>query len=183
MPHVAVMGIDPSLTQTGLAVIENGQLVWTKTIPTKGKANDKLKDKANRIFDIANQVGASVRLHNPVLAVLEAPSFGSLHGAPHERSGLWWAIVRQLHTAGVDYAAVSPKQRAKYATGNGNSQKAEVHAYVKGRYATEDLPIKTNDEADAVILAAMGARYLGMPCERGDLDESLLSAMDKVVWR
>ena len=179
---MTVLGIDLSLTQTGLAVTLLNRLHWTGTVKTTGTRSDTLYQRTERLRDIRNLVEAAVMRYEPVLAVIEAPSYGSSFGSSHDRSGLWWLIVDMLYLRSVPTAMVAPMQRAKYATGNGRSEKKEVHAYVKARYARDDLPIKTNDEGDAVLLAAMGARHLGHPVERGDLDESLLSAMEKVVW-
>lgn len=177
---VTVLGIDLSLTSTGLALVENARVEWTGTVKTTGKRGDDLTARTMRLRDIRNRIEASVMRYEPVLAVVEAPSFGSQHGSAHDRSGLWWAIVDMLYLRSVPVAQVTPKQRAKYATGNGNSQKPEVHKITQLQYAREDLPIKTNDEADAVLLAAMGSRHLDSPVEV--VTPAQIAAMEKVQW-
>jgi hypothetical protein len=67
----------------------------------------------------------------------------------------------------------------KYATGKGMIAKDAVLAAVVRRYVGID--VTCNDEADALILAAMGARHLGQPIE-DSLPLTHLAAMDNVHW-
>lgn len=85
-----------------------------------------------------------------------------------------------LGTRNVPVAQVAPTQRAKYATGSGRAEKKVVLAAAKELYG---LDFPTDDEADAAILAAIGSRYLGEPCES---DNGLLAArteiVEKIAW-
>ena len=177
-----VLGIDLSLTCTGLAIADQGRVLGTATIKSTGTRGDTLAQREHRIFEIVSAVKGAIAREQPYMAVIEAPSFGSRHGSAHDRSGLWWAVVHALFDRNVFIAQVTPKQRAKYGTGNGNSEKKEVHAAVKKNYAREDLPIKTNDEADAVLLAAMGARHMHEAVDIFTVGPDQLAAMEKVVW-
>lgn len=178
---MTVLGIDLSLTSTGLAVAEQGRIVSTYVIKSSGKKGDGLTEMNRRISEIVAGIRSIVDRTGPKFAVLEAPSFGSKFGSPDERAGLRWRVINLLVVRQIPIAEVSPRSRAKYGTGNGNSKKPEVHAAVKANYATANLPIKTNDEADAVILAAMGARHLGQPVELV-LPDGALESMEKVAW-
>jgi crossover junction endodeoxyribonuclease RuvC len=176
----AVLGIDLSLTSTGLALANFGTITWTAAVKT-GPSGNAIDDRVLRLRDIRNQVESAVMRYLPDLAVIEAPSFGSAHGAAHERSGLWWLVADMLYLRHVTTVQISPKQRAMYGTGNGNADKKNVHAAVKATYGRPDLPIATNDEADAVLLAAMGSRWRGKPVESA-LPPRAELAMEKVAW-
>jgi Holliday junction resolvasome RuvABC endonuclease subunit len=179
-----VVGIDVSLTSTGIAVADAGRIVHTRAIRTKALPKEQKADLGaicRRILSVLDAVQGTVLAYRPALVVIEAPSHGSRFGSPHERSGLWWLIVSWLEDRATDVAQVAPTARAKYGTGRGNADKEQVHKAVQTNYGTDDLPIKTNDEADAVLLAAMGARHLGQPVE-GWLPTGAIDAMDKVVW-
>jgi crossover junction endodeoxyribonuclease RuvC len=178
---VIVIGIDLSLTQTGLAIAQDGRIVWTGTVRTTGKKGDNLDQRTMRLRDIRNQIESAVLRYDPELAVVEAPSFGSVHGSAHDRSGLWWLVVDMLYLRSIPVAMVAPTARAKYGTGNGRSQKGAVHAEVKETYGRTDLPIKSNDEGDAVLLSAMGSRHLGLVVEEY-LTDAHVAAMEKVAW-
>ena len=73
---------------------------------------------------------------------------------------------------------VPASSRAKYATGRGNAGKDEVLLAVSRRYP--HAPIVNNDQADAVALAAMGARLLGEPIE-DSLPKTHLDALAKLA--
>jgi crossover junction endodeoxyribonuclease RuvC len=160
---MTVIGLDLSLTSTGVAVAEAGRIVHTQAVKSTGKRGDALTERERRIYDIVNRVQAAVLRHDARLVVIEAPSFGSVGGSAHDRSGLWWGIVRMLGLRNIPVAQVAPTQRAKYATGNGRAEKKVVHAEAKELYGL--LSACTDDEGDAAILAAIGSRYLGEPCE------------------
>lgn len=108
---------------------------------------------------ISKQMG--LFLADADMVIIEAPAYSKNIGMAHERAGLWWMLYA---AAGAvmhgDPLVIKPNLRAKYATGNGNAGKDEVMLAASRRYA--DAPIRNNNEADAVVLAAMGARLAGM---------------------
>jgi crossover junction endodeoxyribonuclease RuvC len=168
-----VVGIDPSLTGTGVATV----LVRTGTPPESTVTGcDHLDPKTMRDLPRIRWILSQLRVwaYNADLAVIEGPSYNSITGSQHERGGLWWAILDRLTSWDVPVAVVPPTSRAKYATGSGGASKDAVLSAAVRRYP--DAPIVTNDEADAVVLAAMGARWLGAPLE-STLPATHLSAM------
>jgi len=194
------------LTSTGLAVVKAGQIVKVDHVSTKGKKEDDLLTRHRRLVWISSQVLTQVHEVSADLVVIEGPSMSSQYGHPHDRSGLWWMLVDSLIAMDVPVAVVPPSCRMKYATGKGNVGKDLVLSAVVRRYgralptnvarppfaispiADEQPPsapvVNTNDEADAVVLAAMGARYLAEPVEplEADLPKTHRAGMDGVAW-
>ena len=85
-------------------------------------------------------------------------------GSAHDRSGLWWMTVDMIAARGLGFPlVVPPTVRAKYATGKGNAGKDEVLAAVIRRYPAAQ--VNNNDEADALVIAAIAARLGGDPIE------------------
>jgi crossover junction endodeoxyribonuclease RuvC len=155
-----ITGLDLSLTSTGFAEIRHacacGTEVKLATItPGKRTGHERLE----YLFDeICNRAFAAD------LVVIEGPSYGSDYGKAHERAGLWWLIAHCLWRTSTPYAVVTPSQVKKYATGAGagpKSGKDKVLAAVIRRYA--DVPVDGNDQADALVLAAMAADHYGDP--------------------
>lgn len=183
---MSVLGLDLSLTSTGVCLID-GELTLTAAIKSKAFKKVKKTDKVppsftcQRISNIVNEIEQGyVRSGRgwPELAVIEAPSYGSNTGSQHERGGLWWAVAGMLWGLRIPIATVAPQGRAKYATGSGTAGKDEVLAAAIKRYI--DIDIKSNDVADAVILAAMGARHLGQSVD--DVPQANLAAMVGAQW-
>lgn len=185
---MSVIGIDLSLTSTGLAtVLSTGELVDIHNVKSSGKKGDTREQRSARLFGLANEITDYIDRWRPNIdmVVIEAPSYGSRFGSAHDRSGLWWLVMMALDHdfGGVPVAQVSPQGRAKYGTGAGNSKKPVVYAAVKDRY-TDLAPrrIRNDDEADAILLAAIGARHLGYPIEPAGLPEANLAALTGVLW-
>lgn len=167
----AVLGLDLSLTCTGLAGPD-----WTATLkpPAKLRGTERLGWIRARLLD--------EYLNGADLVVLEGPAYGSAAGqrqaGHHERAGLWWVIRCALDTRGHHTAVVPPNLRAKYATGRGNAAKADVIREVTKRFPWFE---GGEDECDALVLASLGARWLGQPID-DPMPKANLTAMAGIGW-
>ena len=175
-----VVGIDLSLTGTGLAFINND--ITVRTISSKGRATATITERYERVSAHANRIVANILdglPNGPRLAVLEQPaqSKGALPGQL-DSHGLWWLVMYWLRNE-MPVAHVSPSTRPVYATGKGNAGKDAVLAAVVRRYP--NVPVANNNEADALILAAMGARWAGTPIDN-PLPQTHLRAMTAPQW-
>lgn len=175
-----IVGIDPSLSSTGVAVVSCSgrevESVEVATVTSKPEADVDPLARLNRMRRIVRSVMDHAVDANA--AVIEGPSYGSVTGRQHDRSGLWWMLVRAL-TGVCLLAEVPPASRTMYATGRGNASKDTVLSSVIRRYP--DVEVAGNDQADALVLAAMGARWWGIPIEIS-LPATHTRAMDKVAW-
>lgn len=159
----AYVGIDPSLAGTAVAVIAGGALstVRLHTAPVDGvRGTVGRLDLIERwVRDQLLLLGTDVRIG------IEGPSYGQARqGGQHARDGLWWRLVT----------------RALYAVGKGGGASASKDAVllaVARRYP--QFTGATNDEADALVIAAMLARLDGHPIE-ADLPGPCLAALDKL---
>ena len=158
-----VTGLDLSLTSSGVAHVVAGQPPNTLSHGTSGHNDATLEDRYARLHILFTQLEAEVLAFHPDLVVVESPSYSSATGHSHDRSGLWWLVVAHLLALAIPVLEVRPNLRAKYATGKGGAGKQEVVIAVTRRYPTVEFA--TNDEADALVLAAMGSRLLGHPIE------------------
>jgi crossover junction endodeoxyribonuclease RuvC len=169
----AVVGLDLSLTATGIATPDG---VCTRT--SKGKAGASLADRRQRLLNLRLRIDMVLSPYEPALVVVEGPAFGSRDGHAHDRSGLWWGVVDWLTYNKVPVAEVPPALVKKYATGKGNAGKDEVLAAVVRRYP--DVEVTNNNEADALVLRAMGCDWLGEPL--ATVPQTHRAALDKVAW-
>lgn len=173
-----VVGVDPSLTGTGLAWTDDrgrlGMSLIKTTAPKKGTAT--VRTRHGRLAGILGRVSGEL-LGTDLLAI-EAPSYGSVGGAKHDRSGLWWLITDLAYRMRVPVVEIAPRTRALYATGNGAADKDEViqacSTWLK-RSSYDD------NEVDAAVLAAMGARHLGHPIDGAEQPHHK-RAMAGVAW-
>lgn len=166
MPRV--LGIDLSMTSTGLCradlyddtepIIDSITLATVTSKPTTDKTYTAVAQRLNAITE-AIEAG----LDGVSLAVLEGPAFSSKGQGVHSRYWLWGKVYDVVAGAGIPVLVPTPNQRAMYATGKGNSPKDAVLAAVIRRWPT--VQVAGNDQADALILAAIGARHLGLPMD------------------
>lgn len=149
-----VAGLDISLTGTGVATLGG-----TARVPTKGRRKDTILERHQRMKHITDTVLTEVGVVD--LACVEGPvGFATPGGSTWDRGGLWWRIVGALLERDIPVAIISPTARAKYATGSGASRKTAVLEAARSRYGAI---LESDDEADALILRAMGLHWLEQP--------------------
>lgn len=149
-----VIGIDQSLTSTGLAVTSGPDL-----LPLLIRVRPKLRGH-ERLSLILSEVERHAEGCD--LAVIEGLAFGAKGSALLDLAGLQWMIRHYLWQMQIPYAVVSPYERAKFITGRAGADKDEVLAAAIHRFPP-DTGIMSNDAADALVLAAMGCEWLGEP--------------------
>lgn len=164
-----VIGLDLSLTSTGVA----SNLGWVGRIVTK--PNPAVSTMA-RLRHIRGEVLDHVRGSD--LVVVEGLSLGSQTGQHLSRAGMWHLVMEAVDAAGIPWAEVAPTGVKLYATGRGNAGKDLVLAAVIRRWPA--IEVSGNDEADALVLAAMGADHFGVPMAA--MPEVHRKALRKVRW-
>jgi Holliday junction resolvasome RuvABC endonuclease subunit len=164
-----VIGLDLSLTSTGVA----SSLGWTRRITTKP---NQYKSAFARLREIRSRVRDCVR--NADLVVVEGLAIGSQTGQHLTRAGLWHLVMESVDAAGIPWTEVPPATLKRYATGRGNAAKDAVLLSVAKRFP--DWDVTNADEADALVLAAMGADQLGHPL--AEMPATHRNALDKVRW-
>jgi Holliday junction resolvasome RuvABC endonuclease subunit len=175
-----VIGLDPSLTGTGIAS-SNG---WCDVIGYKrpnSKApgitqlphHERLAAMRTLLTDVTTAIG------NPALVVMELPAPSRSGGGAHERGWLWWQLYNHLDTHETLIGLLTPNQRALYATGKGQATKNAVVDSVARRWP--DWPTAGDDNAaDAVVLMAAGRDWLGWPI--APMPQTHRAALDKATW-
>lgn len=154
-----ILGIDFSLTATGVCAITDGE---AECITVRSGPGSEWWMHPDRVASIADKIAEWAILLGGVPAwTIESPSFGSKGQLDKLYSG-WWMLVDALMLRGWDPPLrVTPSQLKKYATGRGNAAKDEVLLAVARRFP--DVAPKNNNETDALVLAAIGAAAYGEP--------------------
>lgn len=161
----SVVGIDPSLTATGIA-----------TVAAVTTINTGRKRGMERLAYIENVVFASVLPGE--LVVIEGYSHGSQHNS-HAMGELGGVIRLDLWKRGVRYIDVAPLRLKKYATGKGLADKTAVVVAARDRLGYDG----TNDnEADALWLRAIGMDLIGDPlCDLPQVNRSAIAELRELI--
>ena len=177
---IPVVGLDPSLRATGLA-LPDGELLTIAT-PSCSTLDDKIErvrhvvGKIERVRHVVGKVG--VRAHIGALVVIEGPAFGMNNKATHELAGLWWALVVRLAEQGNQIAVLSPGQLKKFATGNGNAKKPDMRMAL---YQRTGVDVRSDDEVDAYWLRQAGLVRQGHP-DALSLPKTQTAVLDNIAW-
>lgn len=140
-----IVGIDASLTGTGVAVFDNSLL--TERIKSEKMGVPRLIEIRGRVQEIITDTD---------LVVIEGYAFAAANQA-HQIGELGGVLRVMLTECVVKWIEVAPSQVKKFATGKGNAKKEDMAVGIFKRWGRE---FKNNDEADAFVLALIGHAYL-----------------------
>jgi crossover junction endodeoxyribonuclease RuvC len=154
-----IVGIDASLTSTGVAVIK-GDTSSTIAIQSNQTGVKRLIEIRDHVRDIVGDAD---------FVVIEGYAYARVNQA-HKMGELGGVLRVMFREEGIKYIEVAPSAVKKFATGKGNANKEAVAVGIYKRWGKE---LWTNDEADAFVLAKIGQAYLsggeGLTCFQKDV--------------
>ena len=188
-----VVGIDPSLTSTGIVVLRNNEI--GKALTTKNEPKLGTIERVRRIYKQINNVIENlstcyvnayigdkrmIRWEPPSLIVIEGFSYGSKGRGVFDIAYLGWRIREELERYrtedDIPWLEVSPSQVKQFATGKGNANKEVVLQQVYKRWGVE---LTDNNQADAYVLAQIGRAYLGEADDLTDFQMKVVRTLKK----
>ena len=162
-----IVAVDLSLTSTGLAIWRPGEALELQTI------NGKTTSGMERVAMICRHIWALTRDPN-VLVMLEGYAYSRTNGKFLDLAELRGILMYPLWCQSMLTMTISPTALKKYATGRGSTgkdkdtgeviptDKTAVTMAARARYG-HLVTIRNDDEADALVLAAMALHKYGAP--------------------
>lgn len=177
-----ICGIDPSLTGTGIAILDAGRPVVHNRIGYPGRDGASDLDRSRRIVQLRHEIVAYVRRFKPELVCIESPAYSKLFGSACDRHGLWHLLLHEFGVVGPNrYAGITATCRAQFAAGNGHASKQQIIDAVNAWWPHLNLGKRQDNEADAYVLATMGAAWAGDPLPFELLDRQR-NNLEAVAW-
>lgn len=153
------VGIDPSLSSTAVVIINKaGSLCFSEIITTKQTGPARLCEIRERVKNILSEFNVFSGLDGDICADLRGLYVAIEHyamGARYNREALGelGGVLRvMLFEKGFPYIEVPPVRLKQFATNKAFAEKDHILLSVYKKWGIE---FKTNDEADAFILAQM----------------------------
>ena len=179
-----VMGIDPSITCTGICISDGHKHIYNiitskntkklrnfahnrvhitiyNKLETKGLSNEMREtSKTDNIYNIICAINALIDAHHPDLVVMEGVAFNAT-GTVADLAGLNYIIRYILKTRNIPFIIATPTTIKKFAVGNGGADKdLMVYAWEQLEPDLKDIKeIKVDDIADAFFMAQYGLQY------------------------
>lgn len=153
------IGIDPSLTDTGIVIIEDGKVICSKDVKSGSEGKNVVK-RIGRINEISKQINAIISENIGVkdteqILVIEGYSFGS-HGGMGislgEAGGVFRTNLIKDFPKAI-FIEVPPTRLKKFITGKGNCEKDLI---LKEVYKNFGYDTSNNNIADAFGLSLWG---------------------------
>lgn len=128
-----VLGIDQSLTSTGVVVIrhtvDKNEVLYHASLQTEPTGLSDYADVLHRANSIADRIVNIVDMYKVTDIAIEGLSFGSKGNATRNLAMLFAIICNKLNI--TEPYTVPPTTLKKFATGNGRADKKEVLESVK----------------------------------------------------
>jgi crossover junction endodeoxyribonuclease RuvC len=151
MANPAIIGLDLSLTSTGVAYADTQVSLRTTS---KGP---------QRLHELWVLLETTISAINDPLVVVEGYSYSSRNSQSHSIGELGGVIRVELWRRNIPYIVVAPTARAKFATGRGNASKIEVMSAISAKTGITWSGSGADDMCDAWILQEMGLTAFGTP--------------------
>ena len=164
-----IAGLDLSLTGTGYTVMRsNGEILDSGVIKSKPQGKlplDEIKRINGIVVEIRDKLTKSLpesRLNDVKLdlVVIEGLAFMAKGTSLVQLGGLNYLLRMDFLHAQVPFVIVAPTSLKKFITGSGKGDKELLMMTIFKKYGFE---AKTNNDADAYALAAIGSSLLGYP--------------------
>lgn len=173
MSDLRVIGVDPSLSSTGLAY-DNDQLATIKTKPDAG--DHRLQPIYDAVYAAA---GSGLWRDMNVLAILEDLPVNAMSAG---KTGQSQGVVRlALVAAGASIISIPPATLKKYAVGKGNAKKKEM--VQEWNKAFPDHQTKDDNQVDAGFLREYGRQLrqaIEIPADVWEAYQNDISTMPNV---
>lgn len=151
------IGIDPSLTGTGIVVVKDGKIIDKLLIKSK-PVGDRPIDEMDRIKKIVGLVNISLEMYKPDVICMEGLAFMARNtSALMQLAGLNY-MLRSMFHGHKQWYIVAPSTLKKFITGKGQGDKGIIMMEIYKKYGIE---LSDNNIADAFVLAQIGQAVLG----------------------
>jgi crossover junction endodeoxyribonuclease RuvC len=148
-----ILGLDISLTATGVVIIEDDTLIFSDTIKTK-PGGKKPSDEVKRLQKILDSINKIIDEHSPELVVIEGLAFMAKNTtALVQLAGLNYMIRCELVDRKLKFLIVAPTTLKRFITGKGNAQKDHMMLEVYKQYGHA---LTDNNVCDAFALSRVG---------------------------
>lgn len=172
------LGVDLSLTGTGIALLVDGEMTFNKSIKSK-KLGDTPTDEVTRLASISDEVMEIVDEHQPDMVVLEGIAFMARNTtALAQLAGLSYLVRHGLLQRGKGFIIVAPTSLKKFVTGKGNCPKDVIMLEIYKRW---DVSILDNNVADAFGLAHVGMSVIDKDYKSTEFQKEVTKLMSKQV--
>jgi crossover junction endodeoxyribonuclease RuvC len=149
-----VLGLDLSLTSTGIAAIEDGKLVRAGYIRAgERREAARLEHIVTGIFSFVREIGweGFTAGYNDYQVAIEGYAYSRILSQQHSTGELGGVVRLELHRAGIEYHVFGPGVWRKVVLGNGKFDKTQVRLEVFKRFA--GLEIASHDALEAFCVA------------------------------
>jgi Holliday junction resolvasome RuvABC endonuclease subunit len=153
-----IMGLDLSLTGTGMVVLDNGSIMSKKLIKTKPTEKTYIAE-INRLLHIKAEIVSEIERVVPDLVLIEGMAFAVRQTtAVMQLAGLNYMIREYLAIKKIPFIICAPSSLKKFILGKGVGPKDVMMLEV---YKTFGVSFLDPDTCDAFALAQCGVAVLG----------------------
>lgn len=147
-----VLGVDPGVAATGLAVLERStnkqtRLLWSETVRTSARSPE-----ADRLLALHRAVAGAIAQHAPEAVAVERVLWGRNVGSAMTVARASGVALLAAGQAGIEVVEYAPLEVKMAVTGSGNAAKDQVRHALERLHGIEELPTQP-DAADAVAVA------------------------------
>jgi crossover junction endodeoxyribonuclease RuvC len=174
--NITSLGLDLSLTGTGVVVLTDGKLIHKQLIKSKPNG-DKPINELIRLCNIVSEIKENI-IKDIDITVIENLAFGIKKTTSlTQLAGLNYLTRLMLHELGIPFVLVAPPSLKKFITGKGIAQKDIMMLETYKKYG---VSILEDNICDAYGLAQIGLALLdGNSKETTKIQKEVINILKK----
>jgi Holliday junction resolvasome RuvABC endonuclease subunit len=190
-----VVGIDPSLTSSGVAVLVDGQPVHVSHHGYGGTDGASYQSRNRRGRWMARQIRDAAMSHGkPDLAIIEGLPPHIVGVGVEDRGYLWGKVYEAFDWPEIPIVVINPQNLKVWVTGKGASRESGISKYQRQKrdkrlmidtiepwwpdWKFTSDPESKDDECEAAALALIGAFHVGDPIPFVPKPRHMLTQLD-----
>ncbi len=175
-----VVGIDPSLTSAGVAILRDGQPVHVTHHGYDFTGPVTFDARTNRVIFVHNKVAEQIPPDTDLVLIEDLPEHGQIMPSMRDRSALWVLLHATLRKRmNLPVVVINPQTLKVWVTGKGSSRDTARSKYQRQKQDKQLMvstieswwpdwkftsdPSSKDDECEAAALALIGAFHVGDP--------------------
>jgi crossover junction endodeoxyribonuclease RuvC len=169
------IGIDPSLTETGLIGLRGDTIEFSHLVKTK-KNGDSPRQELDRLKDIVDEIAFILDKYQPAVVVMESIAMMARNTtALAQLCGLNYMLRDICYKNYLTYM-VAPTGLKKFITSKGNCQKELILLEIYKRY---NVSFDNNNLADGFALAKIGEALINPEAKLTQQQKEVISVIKK----
>ena len=176
---MTIIGLDLSLTGTGVVVLKDSKMLHSELITTKPPTEKTALTELKRLLGIVDKIKKNITKYTADIVVIEGLSMGMSFKTVSilQLAGLNYMVREMLFENNNKFEIIPPTVLKKFISNKGNSPKELVMLETYKRYG---VSFEDNNLCDAYVLSRIGEALVDDSAKLTKFQQEIINSIKKI---